>query len=103
LVDRFLTGDVRSDYRRCDRRSRLEQQGRFTDPRVAADEYRGAGHEAAAADAVEFSNTGLPARRQQARSGQADKAEGTPIPATLANSSLGKPARRFLTRQFLDQ
>jgi len=41
----------------------LEQNGRFTDAGVAADEDGGAGNEAAAEHAVEFGDAGQDARR----------------------------------------
>ena len=62
LIDRLLAGDVgarrAAALPRGERRGGLQQQGRFADARIAADQDRRAGHEAAAADAVELGDAG---------------------------------------------
>ncbi len=66
LVDCLLAGDV---HRRCppgsrrNRRGHLQQQRRFADPRVAADQDYRSWHKSAAAHPVEFGDPGPPPRR----------------------------------------
>src|SRR5229473_5871378 len=85
------------------RRCCLEQQGRFADSRIAADQDRRAGYEPAAANPIELGDAGQPTRRQHTRPSQADKPERAPTAAILGEPPLGESAGRTLARQFFDQ
>ena len=63
LRDRFFAGDVDGAVAGArERGGSLDQQGRFADAGIAADQQHRAAHEAAAGDAVEFGDAGGQAR-----------------------------------------
>jgi hypothetical protein len=62
LLARFLAADVERRRARRQVRQRLQQQRRFADARVAADQHHAAGHQPAAQHAVEFLDAGGRAR-----------------------------------------
>ena len=71
LADRLLAGDI--DDAASGARQRggdLDQDGRFADARIAADEERGARHEAAADDPVELADAGERARQLRRFAGE---------------------------------
>src|SRR5262245_17615277 len=79
------------------KRSRgLDQQGRFTDPWIAADQKNRAPHEAAASDAVQFSDPRRQARRVVRLAGERFQRE------EAASAGFTAGARRAL-RAFLAQ
>jgi hypothetical protein len=62
LVDGFFCADVEDALARgCGSGGDLEQQGRLADAGLAAQQDRGTRHHAAAEDAVELADAGLPA------------------------------------------
>ena len=64
LVDRLFAGDVGTGRVLFGQRGRhLQQQGRLADAGIAADQQRGADDQPAAADAIEFADAALEARR----------------------------------------
>ena len=101
LVDRLLAGDVSgSGPAGRERGRRLQQDRRFADARIAADEDRRAGNQASAADPVEFGNPGQQARRPSALAAQGNKIDGAA--ATPSCAGLRQALRRRGARQFLD-
>ena len=104
LVDRLLAGDIggarlaAAAVRRGDRGGGLQQQGRFADAGIAADQDRRARHQPAAADAVELGDAGAAPRRQHA----AVRVSPTKSSA-LAAAARSSPFGAAVARQFLDQ
>ena len=71
LRDRFLARDVdRAVAGLRERGGGLDQQRRFADAGIAADQQHRAAHEAAAGDAVEFGHAGGQARRVMGLAGE---------------------------------
>ena len=58
----FFAADVQDLLEARHARQRLQQQGRFADARIAADQHHAAGHQAAAQHAVEFLDAGAETR-----------------------------------------
>src|SRR5205814_1449460 len=98
LVDRFFAGDVgRRAAARGEGGGRLQQQGRFADPGIAADEDRRAGNQAAAADPVELGDAGQSPRRSGRLAAQADKIDCWAAAAACgAAEALWRSAARHL-------
>src|SRR6266550_1112992 len=98
LVDRFFAGDVgRRAAARGEGGGRLQQQGRFADPGIAADEDRRAGNQAAAADPVELGDAGQTPWRSGRLAAQADKIDCWAAAAACgAAEALWRSAARHL-------
>ncbi len=95
LVDRLFARDIDGAVAaRRDAGGGLEQQRRFADARIAADQHGGTGHQSAAEHPVELGDAGREARRRGALAAQADEGNG----AALVRAAEGLRLRldRFL-------
>ena len=82
LRDRFLAGDIDGAVAGAgERGGGLDQQRRFADAGIAADQQHRAAHEAAAGDAVEFGDAGGQARGVMRLAGSGSSANTRPLRA----------------------
>jgi hypothetical protein len=101
LIDRLLAGDVGSGAARAGEcGGDLQQEGRFADPGVAADQDRRAGYETTAAHPVDLADPGFAARRAVGGAAQADEVERT---AAARGAALAQSLRRRGPRHLLGE
>ena len=97
LRDRLFAGDV-DDALTAKRHggAGLQQQRRFADTRLAAEQQHGARHEAATGDAIEFGDAGLDARIGPAFADKALNIENPARDGTLCGARADAGGGRFL-------
>ena len=94
LRDRLLAGDVDHAVAGLrERGGRLDQQRRFADAGIAADQQHRAAHEAAAGDAVELGHAGGKARRVLRLAGERLEREHAALARRRGRARRGRPRR----------